>query len=176
MAGASMTRLWAAVPLMLMAAVPLWTAASTPVLAIVALACLLCTAGMLADAPTPVTAGASLGTIGYAVALRTADAGGIDAIGAAIFGLAVLFLLDLSGFARRFRGAEIAADVLRAQAAYWLGRIAIVAAAVAALSLGGFVLSVLVPGEGRAVIAGFGAILAFAGALRTGIIRRPGDI
>ena len=170
-----MTRLWTAVPIMLMAAVPIWTAASAPVFVLAALACLLCATGVLADAPTPVTAGASIATIGYAVALWS-KAPGVDLVGAAVFGLSVLFLLDLSEFGRRFRGADIANQVLRAQAAYWLGRAAIIAGAVAALSVVGFVLSLLVPGRARAAIAGLGAILALAGALRAGIVRRPGDI
>jgi hypothetical protein len=175
MGGAAMTRLWTAMPIALMAAVPLWTAATAPVLAIEALACLLCAAGVLAAAPTLVAAGASLGTIGYAGALWFGNPGSIDVVGAAVFGLSVLFLLYMSEFARRFRGVDIAKDVLRAQAAYWLGRIAIAACAIAGLSLGGLLLSMLVPGESRAVIAGFGAILTVAGALRAGIVRRPGD-
>ena len=171
-----MTRLWTVVPIILIAAVPIWTAASAPVFALAALACLLCAAGVLADASTPVAAGASVATIGYTVALWSGHSAGVDVVGAAVFGLSVLFLLDLSEFGRRFRGADIADDVLRAQAAHWLGRAAIIAGIVAALSLFGFVLSLLVPGAGRAVIAGFGAILSFAGALRAGIVRRPGDI
>jgi hypothetical protein len=170
-----MSRLWTAMPIALMAAVPLWTAATASVLAIEALACLLCAAGVIAAAPTPVIAGAALGTVGYAVALWSGNPGSVDVVGAALFGLSVLLLLQMSEFARRFRGADIAEDVLRAQAAYWLGRVAIAAGAVAGLSLGGFLLSTLVPGESRAVVAGLGAVLAVAGALRAGIVRRPGD-
>ncbi|HTW54131.1 MAG TPA: hypothetical protein VME45_19745 [Stellaceae bacterium] len=123
----------------------------------------------------PATAGSVIAVIGYAVALWSAGPG-IDVIGAALFGTALLFLLDLHEFARRFRGADIANEVLRAQTAYWLGRAASIAVAVAALAAGGFVLSLLVPGAGRAVVAGLGAVLAFAGALNAGIVRRPGDI
>ena len=170
-----MTRLWTAMPIALMAAVPLWTAATAPVLAIEAVACLLCAAGVLAAAPTLVAASASLGTIGYAVALRSADPGSTDVVGAAVFGLSVLFLLYMSEFVRRFRRAHITEDVVRAQAAYWFGRVAIAVCAIAGLSLGGLLLSTLVPAESRAVVAGVGAILAIAGALRAGIVRRPGD-
>jgi hypothetical protein len=170
-----MTRLWTAMPIALMAAVPLWTSMTAPVLAVEALACLLCAAGVLAAAPTVVTAGAALGTIGYAGALWLGNPGSIDVVGAAVFGLSVLLVLYMSEFARRFRSADITEDVLRAQAAYWLGRVAIAACAVAGLSLGGLLLSTLVPSESRAVVAGVGAILAVVGALRAGIVRRPGE-
>lgn len=170
-----MIRCWLMVPILLMAAVPVWTAATAPVLAIEAVACLLCGAGVIIGATTPVTAGAMLGIIGYTVALCLQSDGRVDVAGATVFGFALLFLLDLSEFARRFRGADVAKEVLRTQVIYWLGRVAMIAAAVMLLTLGGFLLSVLVPGVGRAVVAGIGAILAFAGALYAGIARRPGD-
>ena len=94
----------------------------------------------------------------------------------AVFGLALLFLLDLSEFARRLHGAAVANEVARAQTAYWLGRTAIIVGAVALLTLGGSVVASFVPGAGRAAIAGLGVIVAFAGALRGAIIRRPSDI
>jgi hypothetical protein len=161
--------------ILLMAMVPVWTAPMAPVLAIEVVACLLCGAGVIVGATTPVTVGAVLGLIGYAVAVCVQSDGRVDVVGATVFGLALLFLLDLSEFARRFRGADIAKEVLRAQTVYWLGRVAIIAAAVMALTLGGFVLSLLVPGGGRAVVAGIGAVLALAGALHAGIVRRPGE-
>lgn len=171
-----MIRYWPAVPVLLMATVPVWTAATGPVLAIEAVACLLCGAGIIIGATTPVTAGAMLGIVGYTLALCLQTDGHVDVVGATVFGFALLFLLDLSEFARRFRGADVAREVLRAQAIYWLGRAAITAGAVMALTLGGFVLSVWVPGAGRAIVAGIGAVLALAGALHAGIVRRPGDV
>ena len=152
----------------------MWTADSVSVAVIEAVACLCGVLGIFHSITGSVTAGCVLATIGYAVALWSARAG-VDVVGAALFGLALLFSLDLSEFVRRFRGAAIANDVIRAQTAYWLGRTAIIAGAVATLTLSGFVLSTLVPREGRAVVAGLGAVLAFAGALYAGIIRRPGD-
>ena len=175
MGGVIMIRCWLTVPILLMAMVPVWTAATAAVLVIEGAACLLCGVGVIAGATTPVTAGATLGIIGYTVALCLQSAGGVDVVGATVFGAALLFLLDWSEFARRFRGADVAKEVLRAQAVHWLGRAAMIAAAVLALTLGGFVLSVLVPGVGRAVVAGIGAVLALAGALHAGIVRRPGD-
>jgi hypothetical protein len=176
MGGAMMIHYWLTAPILLMAMVPVWTAPTLPVLAIEIVACLLCGAGVIIGATTPVTAGATLGVIGYTVALCLQTGSGVDVVGATVFGFALLFLLDLSEFARRFRGADIAKEVLRAQTVYWLGRAAMIAAAIMALTLGGFMLSVLVPGAGRAIVAGIGAVLALAGALHAGIVRRPGDI
>jgi hypothetical protein len=170
-----MNRWRIALPLALMAAVPIWTAPSFPIVVIETAGCVFCILGVLSSMLGAVTAGCVIAAIGYALALWSAGPG-VDVVGAALFGLGLLFLLDLSEFSRRFRGADVSQDVLRAQTAYWLGRAAIIAGAVAALTAGGFVLSLLVPGAARAVVAGIGAILAFAGALNAGIIRRPGDI
>ena len=82
-----------------------------------------------------------------------------------IFGLALLFLLDLSEFTRRFRGAKIANDVLQSQLVYWLERAAIISGIVIVLALAGFIMSSLVPPSGRTIISGLGALLAFAGAI-----------
>ncbi len=169
-----MNRCWTALPMLVMAAVPIWTAPSAPVAALEAMACLFCALGVFWQAPSPVTAGGCIAIIGYAIALWSGN-DGADVIGAAIFGLALLSLLDMSEFARRFRGAEIANAVMRAQTTYWLGRAALIAGAIAVLTLGGSAVAAIVPGMGRAVIAGLGAVMAFAGALHGGIVRRPGD-
>ena len=169
-----MNRFWTVLPIAMVVAVPVWTAPFAPVVAIEAAAGLLCALGIFWHATGPVTGGGCIAAVGYAVALWS-GADGVDVIGAAIFGLALLFLLDLSEFARRFLGAEIAADVLRAQSAYWLGRAVLITAAIALLMLAGLALAFLIPGNGRAVMAGLGVVIAFAGALRGGIVRRPGD-
>lgn len=169
-----MNRFWAALPMAVMAAVPIWTAPSAPVIAIETLACLFCTLGIVRHLAVAVTTGGSLAIIGYSVTLWSGT-DDIDVIGAAIFGLALLSVLDLSEFARRFRGADIANEVMRAQTAYWLGRAALIAGAITVLSLGGSAVALIIPGAGRAVIAGLGTVIAFAGALYAGIVRRPGD-
>ena len=165
-----MSRWWTALPLAVIAAVPVWTAASVPVVAIGATACMLCALGICVARHGPITAGCVIAVIDYAAALWTA-ATAVDVIGSALFGTALLFLLDLSEFARRFRDAEIATDVIRSQIVYWLGRAAVITGAAAALTTVGFVLSVWVPGPGRTVVAGLGAILAFLGALMAGVVR-----
>jgi hypothetical protein len=174
MGGPAMNPWWIALPMALMAAVPIWTEPTLPIVVIETAGCIFCILGILNSMLGPVTAGCVTAAIGYALALWSAGPG-VDMVGAALFGLGLLFLLDLSEFVRRFRGADVSRDVLRAQTAYWLGRAAVIAGAVAALTAGGFVLSLLVPGTARAVVAGIGAILAFAGALKAGIVRRPGD-
>jgi hypothetical protein len=106
-------------------------------------------------------------TTGYAVALWFA-ADGIDVTGATAFGLALLFLMDLSEFGRRFHGATVAVSVIRGQTAYWIARAALILGAVALLTLAGSVLASLVPAQGSAVIAGLGVVIAFAGAVYAG--------
>ena len=165
-----MSRYWTLLPVLVMTGVPIWSVPSDPVIAIEGLAALFCVGGILGGALALVTAGGVIGTIGYAVAAVTAP-GGADVVGAAVFGLALLALLDLGEFARRFRGAAISDAVLRAQIAYWLARAGLIAAAAAALLLCAAALAMLVPGSARAVIAGAGAMLAFGGALHAGIGR-----
>jgi hypothetical protein len=167
-----MTRSWAALPIIVMAGLPLWVAPSAPVMLIEAVAGLFCALGVLRHALAPVMAGGALAMIGYAFALWSADAG-IDVIGAAVFGIALVTLLDLSDAARRWHGAEIATEVMRAQLAFWFGRTGIATTAVALLSLCGTVLAVFVPASGRAIVTGLGALIAFAAALYAGIARGP---
>jgi hypothetical protein len=152
--------------------VPVWTAPSAPVVALEAMACLFCALGVFGRRVGPVTAGGCIAMTGYAIALWAGN-DGVDVVGAAIFGLALLFALDISEFARRFNGAQVARDVMRAQTSYWLGRAALIAGAIALLTFAGSAVAAIVPGMGRAVIAGLGAVIAFGGALYGGIARRP---
>jgi hypothetical protein len=166
-----MNRWWSLLPVGVMAAVPVWTAPSAPVVALEATACLFCALGVFGRSAGPVTAGGCIAMIGYTFAVWSGNEG-VDVVGAAVFGLALLFVLQISEFARRFHGAQIANDVMRAQTSYWLGRAALIAGAVAILTLGGSAVAAIVPGTSRAVIAGLGAIIAFAGVLYGGIIHR----
>jgi hypothetical protein len=159
-----MNRWWTVIPLAVAATVPICTTPSLAIAAIEAVAVLLCVLGIAVALTAPVTAGCVVAVIGYAVALRSGSAD-LDVIGGGIFGLALLFLLDLSEFTRRFRGAKIANDVLQAQLVYWLERAAIISGIVIVLALAGFMMSSLVPPGGRAIISGLGALLAFAGAI-----------
>jgi hypothetical protein len=165
-----MSRYWTLLPVLVMAGVPIWSAPSDAVIAIEGFAVLFCVGGILAGALGVVTAGAVIGTIGYTGAAVTAG-GRTDIVSAAVFGLALLALLDLSEVARRFRGAAVTGAVLRAQVAYWLARAGLIAAAVAALLLCAAAVAMLIPGSARAVVAGAGALLAFGGALGAGIGR-----
>ena len=165
-----MTRAWTAIPIIVIAGLPVWTAPSAPVLLIEAAAGLFCALGIARYALASVAAGGALATIGYALALWS-GAAGVDIVGAAVFGIALLVLLDLSDGARRWHGAEIATEVVQAQLAYWFGRTAIIVAAMALLSLCSAVLAGLVPAGGRAIVAGLGVLIAFAAALYAGIVR-----
>jgi hypothetical protein len=170
-----MKRVWAVPAVGLMAAVPVWTAPLWPVIGLEGIACFFCVLGMLGNTMMPVTVGAWLAILGYALALSLGAPGTTDIIGAAAFGLSLLFLLDISDFMRRFSGAEISPDVLRDQAAFWIGRAILVLGCLLVLMIGGFVVSLFIPAIGKSVVAGLGAIICFAGALRAGTARRPGD-
>jgi hypothetical protein len=172
MGSAAMNRIWAGLPIAMLVAVPLWTESSMLVFAIGALAVLPCVIGVLLRSLALVITGALFAVAGYAVALWSANAG-FDAIGGAIFGLALLFCLDISEFAQRFHGARVATEVIQAQTAYWLARAAIIALTIALLVLSGSVLGLLVPGSSRAAIAGLGSVIAFGGALYA-VMRRTG--
>lgn len=169
-----MSRWWAILPLAVAAGVTIWTGPSWPVIAIAGAGSLLCTIGIAWSTPAPVTVGAIFSIIAYAAALWL-RASGVNIVGATVFGLGLLFLLDLSEFSRRFRGAEIAAEVVRGQIAYWLGRAVAITIAVVALTICAFFLSLFVPGSARAVVAGLGAVIAFAAALHAGIGRVKSD-
>jgi len=170
MDGAAMMRQAAIIPIAVLVGLPVWVAPSLPVILIGAVASLFCAAGVLRLWLPSVTVGGSLAVINYALALSL-SVGAVDIVGAAIFGLALVFLLDLSEFARRFRSVEIAAAVHRTQVVFWFGRAAVAIVAVALLSLGAAVLAYVIPVLGRPVIAGLGAAIAFAGAMRGGIVR-----
>jgi hypothetical protein len=165
-----MNRIWAGLPIAAMVAVPLWTSASAPVYTIELLAALVCVGGLLRYSLGSLSAGAGLAVIGYAIALL-ASADGVDVIGATGFGLALLLLLDLGNFPRRFRGAAVAGSVARAQSVYWAGRATLMFGVVLLITLMASALAAIVPGASRAVIAGLGTVLAFAGALYAGMRR-----
>src|SRR3954466_10609946 len=165
-----MNRWWTIIPLAVAATVPICATPSLAIAAIEAVAVLLSVLGIAVALTAPVTAGCVVAVIGYAVALRFGSAE-LDVIGGGIFGLALLFLLDLNEFTRRFRGAKIANDVLQAQLLYWLERAAIISGIVIVLALTGYMISSLVPASGRAIVSGLGVLLAFAGAIYGASIR-----
>jgi hypothetical protein len=164
-----MNRYWTILPLLVLIAVPIGTSPSGLVIAIELVAAFVCVAGLLLGTLVMLAAGGAIATIGYAVA--AASAAGTDIIGAAVFGLALLFVLDLGEFARRRRGAAVSNAALRGQLAYWVARAAIILGATGVLVFGAMALALIIPGPARAVAAGAGAMLAFAGALSAGIGR-----
>jgi hypothetical protein len=174
MGGPAMTRYSAAVPIAVLVGLPLWTAPSLLVMVVGAIAGLFCAAGALRLWLPAITFGASLALIDYALSLWLLG-GGVDIVGATAFGLALVFLLDLTDFALRFRGAQLGASVKRTQIAFWLGRSVVAVAAVVLLTLCAAVFASAIPVVGRPIVAGLGVVIAFAAALRAGIVRGGGD-
>ncbi len=169
-----MTRWCAAIPILVMTGLPIWTAPSPLAAPIEGLAAILCAIGVVRGALGPVTAGASFAVIGYAVALWSTDAE-VNVLAAGIFGLALLFLFDLSEFARRLRGAKIIGAPMREQIAYWLGRAALASGAMALLILCGSALARIIDSETGAVAAGLGAVIAFAAAIYAAGVRSENE-
>jgi hypothetical protein len=165
-----MTRWCVAMPILVMTGLPIWTAPCPLAAPIEGLAAILCAIGVLRDALGPVTAGASIAVIGYAVGLWSTGAE-VNLVAAGIFGLALLFLFDLSEFARRLRGAKIIGAVMRQQIAYWFGRAALASGAAALLILCGSALARIIDSETGALAAGLGAVIAFAGAIYAAGVR-----
>jgi hypothetical protein len=113
-----------------------------------------------------VAAGAALALIDYGLALWL-TAAPADPLGAALFGVALVLVLETADFHRRFRGAIVSAAALRGQAFRWavgavLGLVA--ATALAALALVGLRLP---PGMAPLLAAAgaIGVIAGVAGAL-----------
>src|SRR3954469_22073843 len=84
-----MNRWWAVIPLAVAVAMPICATPSFPIVAIEAVAVLLCVLGIAGARTGPVTAGCIVATIGYAVALLSGSAD-LDLTGGGIFGLALL--------------------------------------------------------------------------------------
>ena len=169
-----MIRCSAIIAIAVLVGVPLWTAPSLPVLLLGALTLCVCGVAVLRRWPGAIRVGGSLALIDYALAASLAG-NGLDIGGAAVFGLALLSLLDLIEFEHRWRGAEVTMPVYRTQIGFWLGRAAIAAAAIALLVIGAAVFAQIIPVLGRPVLAGLGAAIAFVGAMRGGIVRGGRD-
>jgi hypothetical protein len=111
------------------------------------------------------TAGGTLALIALTLALWE-SAASLNVFGAVAFGLTLLFSAEGVHFGNRFARAGIDKSVWRRQIAWWLERAAIaVGAAIVLAALASFV-AIAFPAFGRPILAGTGALAAFAAALR----------
>jgi hypothetical protein len=143
---------------------PLWVAPSWGIGAIAAVAGIFCAIGVLRLSLASIAIGGVLALIALALALWWSSSS-VSVFGAVAFGLALLFLLDAVCFASRFAGAEIDPTVWRRQVAWWIGRAAVASAAAVILMVIASALALALPSFGRPIIAGAGALAAFAAAI-----------
>jgi hypothetical protein len=170
-AGSSTTRMIQALPL-----IPIIVLVGVPVLVLPmsligtlgALAGLSCAAGTLGRARPLVTTGGSLALVQYALALSLAG-GPPSLLGAAAFGVALVLVLDVTEFVRRFRRATLAPPAVWRQVRHWIG--STVTGALVAVALATVATALGVSGRGAlspllAAIAALGTVAGVIGALR----------
>jgi len=114
-----MIRALCLVPIAVAGAVPVLVLPTPAIALLGGAALLLCGAGVLGRAQPLVTASGALAVIQYALALSLAEPGP-DLVGAAVLGVALLLVLDMADFWRRFHGATVAASAWRRQAGHWI--------------------------------------------------------
>jgi hypothetical protein len=139
---------------------PLWDCPSWPIAAMGAGVGAMALIGVLRHSVSLLRASALAALATYTLALWW-SAAPIGLASAALFGLALLFLFDLTWFGRRFEGAEIAADVVRLQIRFWLERAAVIAAITLVLVFGAQLLALAIPFPAGSAAAGVGALVAF---------------
>lgn len=131
----------------------------------------LCAAGIGALSIPLLAAGAGLSLVGYALALWP-SAGSLHPLGAVVLGVVLSLLLQVVGFATRFRGAAVDSHVLPGQVRYWVssGVGAAVVGILLSISAGGIALRLPLPAYPAAVA--LGALAVFLGVIRL-LMRAP---
>lgn len=158
-----MTLRIAAMTLMgMLAALPLILLPSPSVAALAALALVVGGAGALAASVPLATAGGSLASIEYSLALVI---GGPDPdpLTGTLFGVGLVLLLAGVHLASRTQGAALGWPVLRSQARHWLVTVALGAVGTSVLTVGGEVLALTLQAAALPVVVAASA----AGALMT---------
>jgi hypothetical protein len=125
------------------------------------LTAILCAGGLVLRSLRLIMAGGMGAMIVLAAGLwRSSSSLGV--VGALAFGLALLLLLDTVEFSRRFARAEVDSSALRLHVAWWMGRATIILAAGMILLAIASAMAPLLPLSGRPILAGAGALTAFA--------------
>ena len=163
-----MIRLPAVVFAVVLFVVPLLTAPIRAVAVIGLIGLLLAAVGIAAFWRWPVTAAACVFLIDYATALWVAGAS-VSVVGAAGFGLSLLFLFQSMELARCVRHATVDTGVVRSQIVRWMGfGAATLAAAMLVMALAGPVAAAVpfATAPFAAAAAALGVVLALAAAMR----------
>jgi hypothetical protein len=156
------------IPIAVLVGLPVLVLPVSVIGALGVLAGLACAAGALPRARPLVTVGASLALGQYALALSLAAAPP-SFLGAAVFGVALVLVLDVTEFVRRFRGATLTPSARWRQVVHWAGSAALgvfVALALATLATALRVGGLAAVSPLLAALAALGAVVGVLGALR----------
>ena len=136
-------------------------------------AALLIAAGLIALSTPLATAGIAVSLIEYALALSIGTRP-LDPLTAVALGVALVLLLQVVDFARRFRGAQVDAAVVTGQIRYWV-RTGILGVMLG-LAVTGLATSVVLPLPPAAylVLVTAGALISVAGVARL-LVRTEGE-
>jgi hypothetical protein len=166
-----MIRALAGLLVIVLVGIPLLETPSTLVGGLGLAAAVLCAGGIFRLSISLLTAGATLSLIEYALALWM-PAGSPDFVGAIGIGVTLALLVQIVGFAARFRGVNVDARALWAQARSWAGTGAAAAAAAFLLAVGAGSVALRFPLPAYPAVAGLGALAVFLGAVRA-LMRPP---
>ena len=169
-----MMRTLAGILALVLCGLPLLLAPSELTGALAVIAGALCAGGIGVLSVPLLAAGAGVSLVGYTLALWPLE-GSLHPLGAVALGVVLSLLLQIVGFAKRFRGAAADSHIFPGQIRYWVGS-AIGAAAVGILlsiSAGGIALRLPLPAYPAA--AAFGALAVFLGAVRV-LRHAPGHV
>jgi hypothetical protein len=172
-----LVRLHAALFAGVLCVVPLVTAPVRAIAAAGLIGLVLAALGIATRWRWPLTAAASVFLTAYAAALWAADAP-VSVIGAAGYGLALLFLLQAAELERAMRHATVGPGIVRSHIVRWMGfAAATLAPTMLLMALAGAVAAVL-PVMAAPFLAGAGAlgvVLALAALMTRATRRRPGS-
>ncbi len=166
-----MTRALATALVALLAGLPLLVHPSWPLAAVALAAATASAAGIVTSAMALVTAGAALALIEYTIAVWLA-AGPPNVLGAGVFGLALVLLLEVADFTRRVRGVLLGPRVLPEHAQHWLATGVAALAVTILLGAAASALTIPLPRPTYPALVAVGALLVFVGAavaLRAGM-------
>ena len=153
--------------------IPLLTAPSTAILALGAIAGLVCGGAIVRLSVPLLTVGVSIGLVEYALAVVIAG-GSPDFISAIVLGVTLSLLFQLIEFAGRFREVEIDAEVLRGQVRFWVGAAGGTAAGEIILVLGANSIALRMPPPAYPAVAALAALGAFVALVQMVLGAAPG--
>ena len=146
--------------------IPLLTAPSTAILALGAIAGLVCGGAIVRLSVPLLTVGVSIGLVEYALAVVIAG-GSPDFGGASVLAVALALLVHVVGFGSRFRGVTVEPRALRDQVRVWIGAAAASVAALIVLAIGAGSFRFRLPTPAYPALAALGVLAAFVGVVQT---------